>query len=79
MVAACRDDVLVDVSGAQELLTGVSDVELVPRLTSLVAVRTFLITRVIQQAKMPGPTSGHFLVHTLEEKIPRKPGTTYWS
>ena len=62
--------------GPQELLAGVSEVELAPRLTSLVAARTFSVMRVIRQAKTPGPTSGHFLVHTLEEEIPGQPGTT---
>ena len=62
--------------GPQELLTGVSEVELVPRLTSLVAAQTFSVTRVSRQAKTPGPTSCHVLVHTLEEDIPRQPGTT---
>ena len=65
--------------GPQKLLTGVSEVELVPRLVSLVATWTFLVTRVIRQAKTPVPTSDNFLVHTPEEEIPGQPGTTGWS
>ena len=63
-------------AGPQELLAGVSDVELALQLTSLVVTQTFSVTRVIRQAKTPGPTSDHFLVHTLEEEILGQPGTT---
>ena len=70
---------LLMIARPQELLAGVSEVELAPRLTSLVAAQTFLVTRVIWQAKTPGPTLDHLLVYTLEEEIPRQPGTTGWS
>ena len=43
-------------TGALGLLAGVSEVEPAPRLSSSVAVRNFLVTRIIRQAKTQGPT-----------------------
>ena len=53
-------------------MAGVSEVELAPRPTSLVAAWTFLVSRIIGQVKTPGPKPGHFLVCALEEEISEK-------
>ena len=41
-----------------ELLAGNVEVELAPRPTNLVAVRSFLVTMIILQANTPGPMPG---------------------
>ena len=43
-------------TGPLGLLAGVSEVEPAPQLSSSVATRTFLVTRIIRQAKTQGPT-----------------------